>query len=101
MANVIPVEGPSARFGRNLAVVIGVDTYGEGISPLRSAVADAKAIATALERDHGFQIWRLFDNDAQLPQLRALLGEELPGALGPEDRLLFYFAGHGIAIDGD
>src|SRR5205809_5241551 len=59
-------DGPAARFGRNLAVVIGIDMYGEGIPPLRSAVADADAIAGVLERDHGFETWRLFDDGARL-----------------------------------
>jgi len=95
------VEGPSARFGRSLAVVIGIDTYGEGIAPLRSAVADARAIAEALGRDHGFETWCLSDDAARLPRLRELLREQLPRALGPAGRLLFYFAGHGIALDGD
>ncbi len=94
-------EGPSARFRKSLAVVIGIDTYGEGIPPLRSAVADAEAIACVLERDHGFQVWRHFDDSARLPRLLTLLREELPAALGPDDRLLFYFAGHGIARDGE
>jgi hypothetical protein len=100
-AGAAAVTGPSARFGRSLAVVIGIDVYGEGISPLRSAVADAKAVAAALERDHGFETWGLFDEAAQLPQLLKLLREKLPAALGPEDRLLLYFAGHGIALDSD
>lgn len=95
------VDGPSERFGKSLAVVIGIDTYGAGISPLRSAVADARAIAEALERDHGFEIWCLLDDDAQLSQLLTLLREKLPAALGPQDRLLIYFAGHGIALDGN
>jgi len=30
-----------------------------------------------------------------------LLHEKLPSALGPQDRLLFYFAGHGVALDSD
>ena len=74
------VDGPSARFGRSLAVVIGIDTYGEDISPLRSAVADASAIAEALRRDHGFEVWCLFDDHAQL---LALGRDQLPRALGP------------------
>ncbi len=94
-------EVPSARFRRSLAVVIGIDTYGEGIPPLRSAVADAEVIAYELERDHGFEVWRYFDDSARLPRLLTLLREELPAALGPDDRLLFYFAGHGIARDGE
>lgn len=94
-------QGPGKRFGRNLAVAIGIDTYGEGIEPLRSAVADARAIAGALEGEHGFEVWRRFEDDARLAQLIELLEHELPAALGPSDRLLLYFAGHGIALDGD
>jgi Caspase domain len=95
------IEGPAARFGRNLAVIIGIDRYGDGISPLRSAVADATAIAEALRHDHGFETWRVFDEDASRSHLLALLSGELPAALGPNDRLLLYFAGHGIALHGD
>lgn len=97
----IAVSGPSARFGRSLAVVIGIDSYGEGLSPLRSAVADAKAIAQMLHQDHGFETWCVIEMDAQLQSLRTLLHERIPSALGPADRLLFYFAGHGTAVDGD
>ena len=68
------VPGPSARFDRSLAVIIGIDTYGEEISPLRSAVADAKAIAAALARDHGFESWCLFDDEAlTLPRIAGRL----------------------------
>jgi hypothetical protein len=98
---VVEVDGPAARFRRSLAVVIGIDTYGEGIPKLRSAVNDASAIADALERDHGFEVLRLLDDDARLPRLQTLLREELPARVGPEDRLLFYFAGHGIAHEGE
>lgn len=93
--------GPASCFGRSLAVVIGVDRYGEGIAPLRSAAADARMLAVTLARDHGFEAWLLIDEHAGLARLLALLREDLPAALGPDDRLLFYFAGHGIAVDGD
>ena len=69
-------ESPGARFGRSLAVVVGIDTYGEGVAPLRSAVADAKAIAEALHRDHGFETWCLFD--APLPRLLSILPHAIP-----------------------
>jgi hypothetical protein len=97
----LPVAGPAARFRRNLAVVIGIDTYGEGIPPLRSAVADARAIAELLERDHGFETWRVLDGEAGHARLLTLLEQDLPAALGPDDRLLFYFAGHGLTLDGE
>jgi hypothetical protein len=60
-----------------------------------------RAIEEVLGRDHRFETWCLFEDDAQLPHLLTLLSKKLPDALGPEDRLLFYFAGHGIALDGD
>lgn len=93
-------EAPSQRFRRSLAVVIGIDRYGEGISPLRSAVADATAVAQALERG-GFETWPVLGADASLHRLLAVLRQELPQALGPDDRLVFYFAGRGVASDGD
>jgi len=99
--SAVVVPGPSEQFGRSLAVVIGINTYGEGIEHLSSAVPDAQAIAEALRRDHLFETWCLFDDEAQLPQLLALLHSRLPSALGPGDRLLLYFAGHGIALDSD
>lgn len=93
--------GPGARFGRSLAVVVGIDVYGDRIASLRSAVSDAVAIAATLESDHGFEVRLLCNDEARLAALRSLLDEELPTTLSENDRLLFYFAGHGIAIDSD
>ena len=99
--SMVVVDGPAARFHRSLAVVIGVDAYGDGIAPLASAVADAKAIAEALHRDHGFETRCVLDGEATRARLVGLLEDELPAMLGANDRLVFYFAGHGIALDGD
>jgi WD40 repeat protein len=98
---MVVVDGPAAHFGRSLAVVIGIDTYRGGIAPLGSAVADAKAIAEALRRDHDFETRCLLNGEATLARLLELLRDELPAMLGESDRLVFYFAGHGIALDGD
>ncbi|TMQ05261.1 MAG: caspase family protein [Deltaproteobacteria bacterium] len=100
-SDAVPVAGPSARFGRNLAVVIGIDAYRNDIATLCSAVADARAIAEVLQRDHGFETWCLFDDEARRARLLTLLRETLPAALDADDRLLFYFAGHGVALDSD
>lgn len=94
-------SGPASRFRRSVAIVVGVDRYGDGIPDLCSAVADAKAIAEALQADHEFEIRLLVDEEARLPDLLELLRVELPARLGSDDRLLFYFAGHGLAVDGD
>ena len=93
-------EGPEQRFGRSLAFVVGIDAYSAGIPPLQSAVADATAVAEALRRDHSFETRCLFDHRAGLEDLLAVLAD-LSRELGPDDRILIYFAGHGVALDGD
>jgi hypothetical protein len=58
-------------------------------------------VGEALGRDHGFEVRGLFDGEVTVGSMEALLERELPSELGGEDRLLFYFAGHGIALDGE
>ncbi len=88
-------------FEKSLAVVVGINAYANGISPLRSAVNDACEVARILERDHKYTVHRFLDQEASLASLRAFLTETLPKDVGPKDRLLVYFAGHGVALDGD
>ncbi|MEO1636955.1 MAG: caspase family protein, partial [Cyanobacteria bacterium J06631_9] len=89
------------EFSRSLAVVIGVDQYINGIAPLRTAVADANAIAHTLQQDHGYEVITLLNEQANLKALQALIQSKLPNLTLPDSRLLLYFAGHGIAQDGD
>ncbi|MBN3907865.1 MAG: caspase family protein [Nostoc sp. NMS1] len=105
------------NFERNLAVVIGIDRYdSRGIHDLQTAVSDTNTIANLLRDEYGYKdeyIVRLFSpkneeatlkalnqpyRPATLEELRILLTETLPNQLKPTsaDRLLFYFAGHGI-----
>jgi hypothetical protein len=39
--------------------------------------------------------------DARGAALRTLVRDTMVGLVGPDDRVVFYFAGHGIAVDGD
>ncbi|NET46389.1 caspase family protein [Okeania sp. SIO2B3] len=94
------------NFDRSIAVVIGINNYQNGINPLKTAVNDAIAIANLLEQKYEYQrVIRLFPdhNEATLPQLNQLLFETLPKEIKPTqgDRLLFYFAGHGIARNSE
>ncbi|NET26718.1 caspase family protein [Okeania sp. SIO1I7] len=94
------------NFNRNIAVVIGINNYQNGIHPLKTAVNDARAIADLLEQEYEYQqVIRLFPNhqEATLTQLNQLLFETLPKEIKPTqgDRLLFYFAGHGIARNSE
>ncbi|EKU98274.1 WD40 repeat-containing protein [Leptolyngbya sp. PCC 7375] len=94
------------NFKRNLAVIIGINQYHNGINPLSTAVADAQKLAEILKRVHHYTLIHpdlntpsaILDTDAALKQLRWLFNETLPKQVKPtfQDRLLIYFGGHGI-----
>jgi uncharacterized caspase-like protein len=89
------------NFDRNLAVVIGINHYqSDSIHDLSTPVSDARAIADLLETEYEYQpdnVVRLFDEAATLTGLQTLLTDTLPKLNpGKYDRLIFYFAGHGI-----
>ena len=79
-----------------MAVLVGIDAYGQGIAPLRSAVADVRSVAQILADEHGYSTRLLLDSDATLAGLRALLAS-LAQQVSADTRLVLYFAGHGIA----
>ncbi|MEB3278071.1 MAG: caspase family protein [Lyngbya sp.] len=94
------------NFQRNIAVVIGINNYQNGIHQLKTAVNDAKAVADLLENEYKYQkVVRLFPEhgEATLAALNQLLFDILPNQIKPteSDRLLFYFAGHGIARNSE
>ena len=90
-------------FLRSRAILIGIDAYGPGIPQLHSAVNDVRELAELLQTGHGYDATTLLDEAATLQGLRAMLKglREGPDALGPDDRLLLYFAGHGMAVNSD
>ena len=87
-------------FQRSFAVVVGIDQYQNGTPPLRNAVNDARAVSEVLELAHGYQVTLCLDQEATLSRLNTLFQETLPDEVEPNDRLLVYFAGHGVALDG-
>ncbi len=90
-----------SEFSRNLAFIIGINNYTNGISPLQNAVNDAKKLVEILREKHEYQVWVCLDEVATLNNLNKLLEKILPEQVSENDRLLFYFAGHGIALNGD
>lgn len=89
-------------FARHHAFVVGIDAYANGIAPLRTAAGDAQRLCELLAKQHHFTVHPpLLDEGAGGAALRELLTRTMPQAVGPDDRVLFYFAGHGIAADGD
>ncbi|MGD1929914.1 MAG: caspase domain-containing protein [Leptolyngbyaceae cyanobacterium] len=90
-----------ASFNRNVAIVIGINQYQQGIPPLKTAVNDAYRLSQVLKADHGYQVGLLRDQQVTRAALRSLLLDQLPSYIQSDDRFIFYFAGHGIALDGD
>ena len=87
-------------FDRSLAFVIGIDRYENGVPPLKTATNDAREIAHALRSLHEFEVQLLLDDECDLRSLRSWL-RDLPTRVSERDRIVFYFAGHGVALDGD
>lgn len=88
-------------FAHSIGVVIGIDHYGSGIPELRTAENDARHMGELLATAHGYDVTALLNGDATQANITTLLKTTLPARVGKDDRVLFYFAGHGVARDGD
>lgn len=88
------------QFKRSIAIVIGINNYHNGISTLRTATQDATSIAQLLEQQHHYLVKLFLDKQVTLAALEKLF-EQLTKQVHPDDRLLFYFGGHGIALNGE
>ena len=86
-------------FTTSHAFVVGINAY-QHLTPLSTAVNDASEIAKNLREQHGFTVHEPL-LDASFQGIRKLLTEVIPNTVGTNDRVLFYFAGHGIALDGE
>ncbi|MCA9538442.1 MAG: caspase family protein [Myxococcales bacterium] len=87
-----------SAFAQSHALVVGINAYAN-LPQLDTARADAEAVTEVL-RAQQYQVTTLVDHEAS----KAALDGHFAGLaerVGPDDRLLIYFAGHGIARDGD
>ncbi|MDU9048563.1 MAG: caspase family protein [Candidatus Electrothrix sp. Rat3] len=94
-------KSSSSEFRRSLAIIIGIDRYNNNIPRLSTAVNDARALAKILKHDHKYEVILLIDEEADKPGMEAVFLDKRVSSLNDNDRLLFYFAGHGIALDGE
>ncbi|HMN31548.1 MAG TPA: caspase family protein, partial [Caldilineaceae bacterium] len=90
----------SLNFPRSLAVVIGIDDY-QHIRRLTTAVHDATRLGTLLREEHAYDEVFTLTSDVTLARLHTFFVEILSTQVKADDRLLIYFAGHGIALDGE
>ena len=82
---------PAASLGTYHALVVGNNEY-KGFKPLKTAVADAEAVAAVLRDRYGYRV-KLLRNATRLQTLSEL--NDLRQRLTEKDNLLIYYAGHG------
>lgn len=95
--------------GKTWALVVGIDEYlRPSIPALRYAVTDAKLFARALQDTMKVPQQQIYvmtsdsvdpDNQPRVVNIAYRLGW-LKGKMGPDDTLVFYFAGHGVTVEG-
>ena len=102
MLNVNRSEG-LRRTGTAYVLAVGVNTYANPEFDLKFAVADTRAFAAEWKRQHEslrdyarVEVVALEDRGATKAKILEALAA-LSKKLQPEDALVFYFAGHGIA----
>jgi len=79
------------------ALVIGVSDYTNGWPDLRSVVKDVESVGIALE-EHGFQVTKVL-NPTKIELNTAFQSFIDQYGFDENNRLLFYFAGHGYTHD--
>lgn len=98
-----PLSSPNNHiqlpFTASHAFIIGINDY-KHITPLSTAVNDALGIAQCLEEKHSFTVHEPLLNPGK-HAIMQWLTEKIPQSVGEDDRIVFYFAGHGIALDSE
>lgn len=87
----------SVQAAERLALVIGNGSYQK--APLANAASDSRRIADALA-DTGFQVVHLIDADRREIRAAVRALAALKAAAGRGATTLFYFAGHGVQVEG-
>ncbi len=86
----------AAEPDKRVAFVIGNAAYTQ-VGALTNPRHDAEDMATRLER-HGFDVVRAFD--LRIAEVPAKL-QEFADQLKTADAALLFYAGHGVAVDGE
>ncbi|HEV2198102.1 MAG TPA: caspase family protein [Candidatus Acidoferrum sp.] len=92
----------SHPFGKSIAFLAGVSTYHDASLPeLPSALKDVNDMREFLLRDGGFDEVYVAKNDAvNRDTIEKYMKEAISGRMQQNDRLLFYYSGHGADNHG-
>lgn len=89
-----PVTAPPLAKGKNYALVVGINAY-RYLDRLKTATNDATEVSRILREQYGYEIKLLLDGAASHDGIMKELNT-LRSRLTANDRLLIYYAGHGI-----
>ena len=90
-SSITPSSIPDLAYGDYYALVIGNNDY-QQLSPLRTAINDARAVSTLLKEEYGFNV-KLLENATRVDIVKSI--STLRSQVGNQDNLLIYYAGHG------
>jgi uncharacterized caspase-like protein len=83
--------------GRDYALIVASDNYSDGWRTLSNPIYDAKSLRDELELDYGYDPKRITElYNSKKPDVIHTIEGLIKQEFGPNDRLLVYFAGHGI-----
>jgi len=92
----------SPSYENSFALIIGINNY-QNATPLGYAVSDAKAVAKILKTTFDFpaeNIKLLLDEKATRNNIMEAFMSYANNNVSPNDRILVFFAGHGMTIQG-
>jgi len=84
-----------AFYGKSYAVVIGINQY-QHLPKLSGAVRDGERIQEVL-KERGFEVKAFFNKKATRQNILEYLRDDLSNLVERDDRVVIYFAGHGIS----
>lgn len=88
--------GTRYTFERSIGVIIAIDDYSGEFDDLASPVRDSVRMKDFLLDEAGFdEVYVLTNAAANSANIRALMENAIPTRVGPNDRLLVYWSGHG------
>jgi len=87
-------------FGRSVSVLVGVGNYKYLTPKLEYVSKDVERMRDYLLTDGGFDAIYVMDEGTDPQAVDTFMTDELPKRLGMEDRLLFYYSGHGADPGG-
>jgi Caspase domain len=88
------------NYEKSWAVVIGITNYKDESLNLRNARKDAEDVGNLLEKSFGFNVEYLLDEQATQEAILSKIRTYFHGKTSKNDRLIFFFAGHGVGQQG-